>query len=286
MVVQLVALRRLGTEQGAAGGDQVGTLEEVLLVDQEVLLLRADGRVDVPAGLVAEQPQRLDRRGRERVHRTQQRDLAVQGLAGPRRERGRDAEQGPVRVLEDEGRAGRVPGGVAASLEGRPQATGREGGGVGLTLDQLLAGEAGQHLASAGGLEEGVVLLRGRTGQRLEHVGVVGGAVFQRPRHHRLGDRVGQGGVEALAAVDGVLQLVEVLGREPFLLLGHVEDVDPEGFVLGKGQVECAQGLAVGAPLRCGHVLLADTSHRLVSPSLGGAPACRARGFPGLTPLS
>ena len=42
VVVELVALGRLGAEQGAAGGDQVGALEEELLVDQEVLLLGAD----------------------------------------------------------------------------------------------------------------------------------------------------------------------------------------------------------------------------------------------------
>ena len=41
VVVQLVALRRLGAEERAPGGDEVGALEEVLLVDQEVLLLRA-----------------------------------------------------------------------------------------------------------------------------------------------------------------------------------------------------------------------------------------------------
>ncbi len=154
VVVELVPLRRLGAEQGAAGRDQVGALEEVLLVDQEVLLLGADRGEDALALLVAEQPQRLDRRARERVHRAQQRDLRVERLAGPGGERGRDAEQRPVRVLEDEGGAGRVPGGVAAGLEGGANAAGREGGGVGLALDQLLAGEAGQHPAFAGGLEE------------------------------------------------------------------------------------------------------------------------------------
>ena len=150
VVVELVALGRLGAEQGAAGGDQVGALEEVLLVDQEVLLLGADGGEDALALLVAEQPQRLDRRAREGVHRAQQRDLRVERLAGPGGERGRDAEQRPVRVLEDEGGAGRVPGGVAAGLEGGADAAGREGGGVGLALDQLLAGEAGERPALAG----------------------------------------------------------------------------------------------------------------------------------------
>ena len=249
--------------------DQVRPLEEVLLVDQEVLLLGPDGGEDALALLVAEQAQGLDRRARERVHRAQQRDLGVERLTRPGGERGRDAEQGPVRVLEDEGGAGRVPGGVAAGLEGRAQAAGREGGGVRLALDQLLAGEAGQHLAVARWLEERVVLLRGRAGQRLEHVGVVGGAVLQRPVLHRLGDGVGQARVERLAVLEGRPQLLEGVAGQPFALHLDGEDVGAEGFVLGKGQVDGAEGLPVGAPLRCGHVLLADTSHRCVSSSLG-----------------
>ena len=58
VVVELVALRRLGAEQGAAGVDQVGALVVVALVDQEVLLLgphrRGHARRDVG---VAEQVQ-------------------------------------------------------------------------------------------------------------------------------------------------------------------------------------------------------------------------------------
>ena len=47
VVVELLALRRLGAEQRAAGGDEVRALEVVLLVDQEVLLLGADRGEDV-----------------------------------------------------------------------------------------------------------------------------------------------------------------------------------------------------------------------------------------------
>ena len=162
VVVELVALRRLGAEQRPAGRDQVGPLEVVLLVDQEVLLLGADGREHALRGAVAEQLQRADRRLRQRVHRAQQRDLVVERLAGPRRERGRDAQQRAVRVLEDERRAGRIPGRVAAGLERRADAAGREARGVGLALDQLLAGELRQRRALAGRRVEAVVLLGGR----------------------------------------------------------------------------------------------------------------------------
>ena len=58
MVVELVALGRLGAEQRAAGRDQVGALEVELLVDQEVLLLGPDRREDALGLRVAEQAQR------------------------------------------------------------------------------------------------------------------------------------------------------------------------------------------------------------------------------------
>ena len=55
VVVELVALRRLGAEQRAPGGQQVGPFEEVLLVDQEVLLLAAGRREDALGVVDAEQ---------------------------------------------------------------------------------------------------------------------------------------------------------------------------------------------------------------------------------------
>ena len=70
-------------------------------------------------------------------------------------------------------------------------------------------------------------------------------------------------GVERLAALERRLQLLEDVGGQAFALHGDGEDVGAEGVVLGLGQVERAEGLSVGAPLRCGHVLLADTGHRL-----------------------
>ena len=50
VVVELLALGRLGAEQRAAGVEQVGTGEEEVPVDQEVLLLGAAERHDVRRG--------------------------------------------------------------------------------------------------------------------------------------------------------------------------------------------------------------------------------------------
>src|SRR6185295_901754 len=170
---ELVALRRRRAEQRAPGRVEVGALEVVLLVDQEVLLLGADRREHARAVLVAEEAQRAQRGLAQRVHRAQQRDLVVERLARPRRERRRDAQQRAVRVLEDERRRGRVPRGVAARLEGRAHAAGRERRGVRLALDELLARELGEGGAVRARGVERVVLLGGRARQRLEPVGEV-----------------------------------------------------------------------------------------------------------------
>ena len=261
MVVELVALGRLGAEQRASGRQQVGALEVVLLVDQEVLLLGAHGGEHPPRVLDAEQLQRADRRAGERVHRAQQRDLVVERLARPGGERGGDAQQRAVGVLQQERGRGRVPGGVAARLEGRADAAGRERGGVGLALDQLLAGELRDRGAVADGAVEGVVLLRGGARQRLKPVRVVRGAPLQRPLLHRLRHGVRQRGVERLAALERLLQrLVHVLGQA-LALHDRAEHVGGEHLVAGEGEVERAEGAAVGAPL-CGcDVLLACPGH-------------------------
>ena len=202
VVVELVPLRRLGSEQRAPGREQVGPFEVVLLVDQEVLLLGAHRREDALGVIDPEQCQRAHRRAGQRVHRAQQRDLVVQRLARPRGERGGDAEQRPVRVLQDEGRARRVPRGVAARLERRPDPARGERGGVGLSLDQLLAGELGDRGAVADRPVEGVVLLGRRARERLEPVRVVRRAALHRPVLHGQRDGVGQRGVERLALLE------------------------------------------------------------------------------------
>ncbi len=266
VVVELVALRRLGAEQRAPGGDQVGALEVVLLVDQEVLLLGPDGGEHAQGLGVAEQRERADRGVRQRVHRAQQRDLVVQRLAGPRRERRRDAEQRAVRVLEDEGRRRRVPRGVAAGLERRPDAARRERRGVRLALDQLLAGELGDRGAVAGGRVERVVLLGGHAGQRLEPVREVGRALLHRPFLHGGGDGVGERGLEGLALGERLLELlVDRLGQA--LALDRAgEDVVAEDVGSGLGEIRLPQRAPVGAPLGGLDIVTTQAWHVVVGP--------------------
>ena len=270
MLVELVPLRRLGAEQGAPAREQVGTLEVVLLLDQEVLLLGPDRGVDA-LDVLAEQLQRLGRRARQRVHRAQERDLVVQRLTGPGDERGRDAEDRAVRVLHDERRRGRVPGGVATRLEGGAQAAGRERRGVRLALDQRLAGELGDRLALRGGRVEGVVLLGGQPRQRLEPVRVVGRALLHRPGAHRLRDVVGQRRVHGLARLESRHELLEDVLGHPCPLLGDGEHVGAELVGARLGQVVDAQRAAVECPAGGGDVVLTG-SHASASCLLSEAP--------------
>ncbi len=80
VVLHLLALGGLGTEEGAAGVDQVGPGEVEVAVDQEVFLLGAAGRVDLRQASV---PNSLRMRSAcfdRRFHRAEQRGLLVQRL--------------------------------------------------------------------------------------------------------------------------------------------------------------------------------------------------------------
>ena len=269
VLVELVPLGGLAPEERAAGRIEVRALVEVLLVDQEVLLLGADGGEHAGDLVVTEGTQRPGGRLGESVHRAQQRDLVVQGLAGPRDERGGNAENGAVGVVQHEGRGARVPGGVAASLEGCPQPAGGEGGGVRLALDELLAGELGNRGPVAARFEEGVVLLGGQPGKRLEPVRVVGSALLHRPLAHPLGDGVGQLRVEGLALLEGLLEAGERGLGEALGLDGGAEDVDPVEAGVGGGECPVLDGASVGGPLGGKDVVLAGLGGHLLGFLLG-----------------
>ena len=136
VLLKLLALDRLAPKERAAAHDEVGARCVVLLLDEEVLLLGADGGGDA-RDVLAEDLEHALRLGVKGDAGAQQRRLLVERLAGVGDERRRDAEN----LVLDEGGGGGVPGGVAAGLEGGAQAAGREARGVGLALDERLAGE-------------------------------------------------------------------------------------------------------------------------------------------------
>ena len=210
VVVHLLALGGHGTEQGAAAEHQILALVEHLAVYQEVLLLRAHGGADAFHVVIAEQGQDPHGLLVQRLHGAQQGGLFIQRLAAVGAEGCRDAQS----LVLDEGVGGGIPGGVAPSLEGGPQAAGGEAGGIGLALDQLLAGELHDDAAVGGGGDEAVVLFGGDTGQGLEPMGKVGGAMLDSPILHGVGHSVGHFVIQAAALVNGLLQRgVDLIGE-------------------------------------------------------------------------
>ena len=189
------------TEQGAAGENQILSLLVVLLADQEILLLGANGGGYM--GIVfAEQLQNLAGLRGNGLHGAEQRGLLVQCLAGIGAESRGDAQN----IILYKGVAGGIPCRVATGLTGGTQAAGGEGRGVRLALNQLLALKFHNGSAIAHRGNKAIVLLGGNAGERLEPVGIMGGALFDGPVLHNTGNHVGHVQIQRLALVNGGLQ--------------------------------------------------------------------------------
>ena len=288
VVVEFLALRRLGAEQRATGAHQVGAGQEEVPVDQEVLLLRAGERDDVVDLLVPEQLQHPLGVPGHGLLAAQQGSLVVEGVTEHRDEDRRDAERLAVRVVQDVGRAGRVPTGVAAGLERVPQPAAGEAGAVRLALCQGLPGELGQRQTAAGRLEEAVVLFGGQPGERVEDVRVVRTPFLHRPVLHGRRDGVADHRIDDRGVFDGGDQrFVDRLGQ-PLLHHRHAEDVlapDLSGrFVDIEGGSRRYIGLDILDRLQtdivCAHYLLLTSALRWRSwrgPDLENLGRCRIR---------
>ena len=212
VLLELLALAGVGAKEGAAGDDQILALTVGILLDQEVLLLVADGRHDLLGGLAKEGQDALGL-AIERGHGAQQRGLLVQGLARVGAEGGGDAQD----LVLNKGGAGGIPSGVATGLEGGTQAAVGEAGGVRLALDEVLARKLGNGGAVVVGLQEAVVLLGSDARERLEPVGVVRSALGDGPDLHGVSDGVGHVQVERLTVLEGCSEaLPNVLGEVVF----------------------------------------------------------------------
>ena len=212
MVFHLLVLGRGCTEQGATGLVQVRALQVETLVNQEIFLFGTESDGDLLLS-DAEETHKAVGGLLESLNGTEKRSLLVQGFAGVATECGRDAKRCAVAVALDEGRRGRIPGGIAAGFESRAEAAARERRCVRFADDQVLAAEGHDGLAVFG-FQEGVVLFGGRTGEGLEPVRKVGGAAVDGPFFYGMCHFVRDARVKRCALVDGGEKLLaDVLGQ-------------------------------------------------------------------------
>ena len=234
VIIELLALRRHDAEEGTPRIDEVLPLQILVPVDQEVLLLCTDGWLHRLRCRVTEQTENTQCLFIDRLHGSKQRGLRIQCLTTEGTEGGRNAKCYDFAMLAlatKEGRAGAVPDGVASRLKGRTKSTGRKRRSIGLTADQLLAGELHDDLTvGIGGRDKGIMLLCGDSGQRLEPVRVVGRTVLECPLLHRLCNRIRDGRIELVALCDGLLQLLIDCLRKTLLHHLVVKDILTENF--------------------------------------------------------
>ncbi len=123
MVVHLLAFGTHCTKDGSSAELEIRSTIIVLLIDKEIFLLGTDVGEDSVARGVAQRPEHPHRLFVDCRHRTQKRDLLVQGFTGVGDER-RGNRKGlhPLDVLHHRGTAG-VPCGIAAGLESCSQTT-------------------------------------------------------------------------------------------------------------------------------------------------------------------
>ena len=220
MVVELLALGRLRAEECAAAELQILALFIERLVDQEILLLRADLRRHAVGLLVAEQAQDAYGLAADCLHGAQQRRFLVQRVAAVGAEDRRDAE---TAVLDErEGR--RIPGAVASGLKGGAQAAGGEAGRVRLAADELLAGKLHRDLAAGNGADEAVVLLGRHAVEWLEPVREMRRTMLERPLLHAGGDLIGDLQRQRLVLLEALPPRGDSLGCDILLHRSLIED--------------------------------------------------------------
>ena len=210
MVVQLLALRRHGSEQCSSRVYKVRTLFEHLPVDQEVFLLRSDAGPDV-LHIPAEQLQDSLCLAVQRLHGAKERRFLIQRVPCVGAECRGDAQ---CMVFNERIGCG-IPGGVASCFKCRPQAPRRKGRCVRFSLNQLFSAEFHDDTAVRGRSDKAVMLLSSNARQRLEPVGKMCGALLHGPVPHLLRHSLRNVLIQFRVLIDRSSQRTVYLCREP-----------------------------------------------------------------------
>ena len=226
MIFHLLAFGRHCAKKRTAGEDQVLALQIGFTVHDEIFLLRTDTGHNLLRRTVAEETADAHSLAADRLHRAQQRRLLIQRFTGIRAEDRGNAQRLRVAAVIKESRARDVPDGISTRFKRCTDAAGREGRRIRLALDELLAAQFHDHAAVLLRADEGIMLFRRRTGQRLKPVRVMRRAAFDRPLFHRAGRRIRHNRIQFLSGLHGALQtLIDRTGQACLHLL-VAKDVD------------------------------------------------------------
>ena len=210
MVLKLLSLGGVSAKECSARVEQILTLVVELLVYYEILLLCSDRGVKALSLGVSEKSENTKSLRADSIHRAQKRRFRVKRLSRIRAKGGGNIKSS---VLYEGVRAG-VPRGVASRLKGSAKSARGEGGSVRLALDKLLARELHNYSAVSVRRKEGVVLLGGKSRQRLEPMRIVRSALLYCPFLHCGGDGACYRRVYSFARSDSLAQgLVNILGQ-------------------------------------------------------------------------
>ena len=180
VVVELMAFRAVRPKQGATAEPQVFPVFHEAARRPRSILVRCPGWC-APGSRLRRCRRSSGSAWLDRFDGAEERGFEVQSLSCVGDEDGRDAERAATAAREDERGTGCVPSGVATGFEGLSGPTRGEGGSIGFTEGQVVAGKSRSGGAISEGVQEGVVLLGGGAGQRGEPVAIVGRAVFEPP---------------------------------------------------------------------------------------------------------
>ena len=122
MLLELLPLHGVGTKERPAAHDEVGATTVIVLLDEEVFLLGADGGDDLRNIIDAKAGKHALGLVGNRLHAAQKRGLLVEGLTRVGDERRGNAQH----LVLDERKARGVPSGIATCLGRAAQAAARE----------------------------------------------------------------------------------------------------------------------------------------------------------------
>ena len=214
VIFELLPARRCSAHQRARRHDEVGAKGKVRAVDDEEFLFHTEGGVHAQHPAVANEFKQFHGALRQHVGAAQQRRHLVEGFAVVADEHRWNAEVLHAAGFTDEDGRRRIPCRVATRFPGGAEATRGEAGRIGFRLNQLLAGKRLNGELVLVEIEEGVMLLSGEAGLRLEPVREVRDAARHRPFLDDLRDDRRDLGVELIAEADGRRELlVDVLGQ-------------------------------------------------------------------------